>query len=51
MLDALIHRQNGEITSPAEAAMIEERLQAPQRGRRAVRKREDAIQPVRSRQF
>jgi len=47
MLDALIHRQDGQITGPSKTAVVENLPQVPQHCGRTVRLREPAYQAAR----
>ena len=48
MLDTLIHRQDGKVTSARETSMVEERLKGTQNCRRTIRVNPDAIDKIRS---
>ena len=50
VLDALIDRQDRHVAGAAQPAGVEQRLQAAQHARRAVRQREDAVDEVGTRQ-
>ena len=49
MLDSLIHGKDRDVPCPCQAAMIEHRVQGPERPYVAVRGSEDAIDKVGSR--
>src|SRR4030095_15123311 len=51
VLDALVDRQNRDVTSAAQSAVIDHRLQAAEHGRRPIREAINSLDVVAARQM